>query len=263
MKIAQRTALITGATGGLGQAIARDLADRGARVVLTGRRADSLESLATELGGRALVADLSDRDGAAALLEETGPVDILVAGAGLPANGALADYPLDALDRALDVNLRAPIVLARLAAEEMISRRRGHLVFVSSVAGKIPSAAASLYNATKFGLRGFALALREELRPYDVGGSLVSPGFIRDAGMYADAHVPMPRGIGTHRPADVARAVSRASERDRSEIDVAPLSLRLGALIASVAPGVSARIQRIGGGPAFVEALAEGQRDKR
>lgn len=263
MKIAQMTVLVTGATGGIGQAIARDLAERGASVVLSGRRADVLEPLAAELGGRAIVADLADRDAAAALMDESGPVDILVANAGLPASGSLVDYPLDALDRALDVNLRAPIVLARLAAGEMVSRRRGHLVFVSSVGGKIAAGGASVYNATKFGLRGFSLALREDLRAHDVGVSAIYPGFIRDAGMFADANVTLPRGIGTHTPQDVARAVRRAIERDVAEIDVAPLPLRFGARFAGAAPGLAALVQRLGGGERFAHDLAEGQRDKR
>jgi short-subunit dehydrogenase len=263
MKIAQMSALVTGATGGIGQAIARELAERGASVVLTGRRVDVLEPLAVELGGRAIIADLSDRAAAAALMDECGPVDILVANAGLPASGLLTDYPLDAVDRVLDVNLRAPIVLARVAADEMVSRRRGQLVFVSSVAGKVAAGGASLYNATKFGLRGFSLALREDLRPHGVGVSAIYPGFIRDAGMFADANVALPRGIGTHTPQDVARAVSRAIERDQAEVDVAPLPLRVGARFAGVAPGLAARIQRLGGGERLAQALAEGQRDKR
>jgi short-subunit dehydrogenase len=263
MKIAQMTALVTGATGGLGQAIARELAARGASVVLTGRREDVLESLTAELGGRAIIADLTDRDAATALMDEAGPVDILVANAGLPASGPLTEYSLEAVDRALDVNLRAPVVLARLAAEEMVSRRRGHLVFVSSVGGKMAAGGTSLYNATKFGLRGFSLALREDLRPHGVGVSAIYPGFIRDAGMFAETDVTLPRGLGTHTPGDVARAVSRAIEHDRAEVDVAPLSLRLGARFAGVAPVLTARMARMGGGDRLAQALSEAQRNKR
>lgn len=263
MKIGQMTALVTGATGGLGQAIARELAGRRASVVLTGRRADVLEPLAIELGGRAIVADLSNRHAVAALMDECGPVDILVSNAGLPASGLLTSFPVDALDRALDVNLRVPVVLARLAADEMVSRRRGHLVFVSSLSGKVPSAGASVYNATKFGLRGFALALREELRPHGVGVSVVSPGFIRDAGMFAEAGVTLPRGIGTQTPAAVARAVRRAVERNVAEVDVAPLTARVGSWLGVMAPSLAARVQRMTGGDRVTQALAEAQRGKR
>jgi short-subunit dehydrogenase len=263
MQIARMTALVTGATGGIGQAIARELAARGASLVLTGRRTDVLESLITELGGRAIVADLADRKAAALVLEESGPVDILVANAALPASGPLTGFSADAIDRALDVNLRVPVMMARLAAHEMVSRRRGHLVFVSSVSGKVATGGASLYNATKFGLRGFAQALRDELRPNGVGVSAIYPGFIRDAGMFAETGVTLPRGIGTRTPADVARAVSRAIEDDIADLDVVPFSMRLGMKAAVVAPSLAARIQRMMGGERITEALAEAQRSKR
>ncbi len=263
MKIAGTTALVTGATGGIGQAIARDLTARGATVVLTGRRADVLEPLAAELGGKAIVADLSDREAAARLLDEAGPVDIVVANAALPASGPLTEYDLDGIDRALDVNLRVPIVMARLAAQEMSTRGGGHLVFVSSIAGKVASGGASLYNATKFGMRGFTLALREDLRPLGIGVSTIFPGFIRDAGMFADAKVDLPRGVGTRSPEDVARAVSRAIERDSAEASVAPLSIRMSALLAGVTPNLVIRAQSLIGGDRIAGALAEGQRHKR
>lgn len=263
MKIARMTALVTGATGGIGQAIARELAGHGASVVLTGRRADVLAPLAIELGGRAIIVDLAERHAAAALMEESGPVDILVANAALPASGQLTDYSVEALDRALDVNLRVPVVMARLAAEEMVSRRRGHLVFLSSLSGKTASAGTSVYNATKFGLRGFALALREDLRPHGVGVSTIYPGFVRDAGMFAETGVTLPKGVGTATAGDVARAVTKAIERDLAEVDVAPLTTRMGAKLGGVAPGLAARVQRMAGGENLAQAIAEAQRDKR
>lgn len=263
MKIAEASVLVTGATGGIGQAIARELALAGASVVLTGRRGDVLGPLAAEIGGRAVAADLADRDAVVRLLDEAGPVDIVVANAALPASGPLTDYDLDGIDRVLDVNLGAPIVMARLAADRMISRGCGHLVFVSSISGKAASVRASLYNATKFGMRGFALGLREDLRPHGVGVSTVSPGFIRDAGMFADAGVKLPPGLGTRTPRDVARAVIRAIERDRAEIDVAPPLVRLGGLLAAVAPEFAARVQRLAGADRIATAISEGQRDKR
>ncbi|SPT60716.1 MULTISPECIES: SDR family NAD(P)-dependent oxidoreductase [Actinomadura] len=255
--------LVTGATGGIGQALAKALADRGGRLVLTGRRADVLEPLAERLGARAIVADLADRAAAEGLLDEAGRVDVLVANAALPASGLLAEYSIAQIDRVLDVNLRAPVVMAKLAADQMADRGRGHLVFVSSLSGKAASGNASLYNATKFGMRGFALALREDLRPHGIGVSTVFPGFIRDAGMFAEAGVTLPKGIGTRTPRDVARATVRAIERNIAEIDVAPLGLRLGARIGGVAPVLSAAVQRRAGGHRVARDLANGQRDKR
>src|SRR3954454_4665624 len=125
MKIAEASVLVTGATGGIGQSIARELSLAGASVVLTRRRTDVLDPFAAEIGGRAIAADLTDRDAVVRLLDEAEPVDIVVANAALPASGLLTDYALDGIDRVLDVNLGAPIVMARLAAERMVARGRG------------------------------------------------------------------------------------------------------------------------------------------
>jgi short-subunit dehydrogenase len=263
MRISGTTVLLTGATGGIGQAIARDLSGRGAKLILTGRRADVLEPLASELGGRALAVDLSEAAEVQRLLAEAGEVDILVANAALPGAGALESYSSEQIDRALDVNLRAPIVMAHALAPAMAARGGGHLLFVSSLSGKAPSPQSTLYNATKFGLRGFALALRAELRDSGVGVSVVCPGFIREAGMFAEAQVKLPRGVGTRSPQDVASAVAGAIERNRGEVDVAPLSLRVGAIFANVAPEIAASVTRRTGGDDIASALATGHGESK
>ncbi|MEA2438297.1 MAG: hypothetical protein QOF65_2853, partial [Thermoleophilaceae bacterium] len=177
MNVAGRRALVTGASGGLGQAIARHLAGAGAKLVLSGRRADVLESLARELGAEVAPADLSDADSVRALAEAHGDVDILVANAGLPASGRLRSFTAEQIDRALDVNLRAPIMLAHALAPAMVARGAGHIVLMSSLSGKAPAPGTSIYSATKFGLRGFAGALRAELHGTGVGVSAIFPGF--------------------------------------------------------------------------------------
>lgn len=263
MTAIQGTVLLTGASGGIGHAIARALAARGAQLVLTGRRADVLEPLAAEVGGRALAVDLCERDAPERLAAEAGDVDILVANAALPASGTLEDYTVEQIDRALDVNLRAPVVLAKLLSEGMVARGSGHIVFISSLAGRAASGGGSLYSATKFGVRGFALALREDLRPAGVGVSAVFPGFIRDAGLFAEARVELPRGVGTRTPGDVAAGVVRAISRNRAEVDVAPLSLRAGAAVAGVAPALAATVSRRMGAQKVAGDLADGQRHMR
>jgi uncharacterized protein len=257
------TVLLTGASGGIGQAIARELAARGAQLVLTGRRADVLEPLAAELGGRALAVDLAERDAVARLAEQAGEVEILVANAALPATATLDDFTAEQVDRALDVNLRAPIQLAKLLSEPMARRGHGHLVFISSLSGRAASPRGSLYSATKFGLRGFALSLREDLRPHGVGVSTVFPGFISGAGMWANAGARLPRFVGTRTPEDVAAAVVRTLERNRAEVDVAPLGLRAGAVIAGLAPELSARVSRLLGDATIADQLVDGHRGNR
>src|SRR3954451_5495600 len=153
MEISGRTVLLTGATGGIGHAIARALRAEGAELVLTGRRTDVLEPLAQETGGRATAVDLSDRAAVDRLIEEAGDVDILVANAALPASGDIFTFSVEEIDRALDVNLRAPILLARRLGERMAGRGAGHLVFISWLSGKSGQVRCSIYSATKFGLR--------------------------------------------------------------------------------------------------------------
>jgi uncharacterized protein len=258
-----QTALVTGASGGLGQAIARALAARGAHLVLTARRVDVLEALAEETGGRALASDLSDRAAVEKLVEDAGPVDVLVANAAVPGSGRIESFSIEQIDRALDVNLRAPMVLARLMSEGMTERGGGHIVFVSSLNGKAATAGSSIYSATKFGLRGFAMGLREDLRPRGVGVSTVFPGFIRDAGMFHESGARLPSYIGTKTPEDVGRAIVSAIEHDRSEVDVAPLALRLGTAFAGLAPEVSAKVQRKLGADELASQFERGQGDKR
>jgi uncharacterized protein len=255
--------LLTGATGGIGQAIARALAPRGAQLLLTGRRTDVLESLSNELGARHVACDLASHEDVDRLLTASGEIDILIANAALPSSGPLTGFEQAQIDRALDVNLRAPVALARGLLPGMIDRGRGHMVFISSLQGRAATPGASLYCATKFGLRGFALALREDVRAHGIGVSVVLPGFIREAGMFADAGVRLPRGIGTRAPEDVAVAVIHAIERNRAELDVASAPLRLGAVFAGLAPQTAATVSRLMGSEKIAAEFALGQRDKR
>ncbi len=263
MEIEGSKVLVTGATGGLGHAIARALRAKGAELVLTGRRAEVLDPLAKECSARALAVDLCDAAEVDRLLDETADVDILVANAALPASGALDSFEVAQIDRALDVNLRVPIVMAHRLAPLMRERGRGHLLFMSSLSGKTGTAGSSIYNATKFGLRGFAMAMRAELHGTGVGVSAVFPGFIREAGMFAEAQVKLPRGVGTRTPEDVAKATVQAIERNRGEVDVAPLSLRFGSALSGLTPELTATIARKSGSDRIAHQLADSQQGKR
>jgi len=265
MDLAGERALLTGATGGLGLAIAAALARRGATLVLSSRKADELELLAASLPGsghRSVVADLAEPGAAERLAGEAGEVDVLVANAGLPASGRLESFSALEIERAVRVNLEAPIQLARALVEPLCERGRGQLVFVSSLSGKATTARQSLYSATKFGLRGFALGLRQDLAGTGVGVSLVSPGFVREAGMFADSGARAPRGLGTTTPDRVAAAVVRAIEEDRAETDVAPLLQRRLAGLAHRRPHLAARISSARAAK-VADRIARGQADKR
>ncbi|HXP28776.1 MAG TPA: SDR family NAD(P)-dependent oxidoreductase [Solirubrobacteraceae bacterium] len=263
MEISGSTVLLTGATGGIGHAIARTLSERGADLIITGRRVELLEPLAAELDARALAVDLADRAAVEQLARDAGEVDILVANAALPASGTLESFSIEELDRALDVNLRAPLVLAHELLPAMLERRRGHVVFMSSLAGKATSPGTALYSASKFGLRGFAGSLRADLHGSGVGVSTVLPGFIRDAGMFADADVELPAGVGTRTPQDVADGVVKAIAQNRGEVEVAPLQLRASTIFANLAPELAQRVARKVGSEQVARDMAAGQRDKR
>jgi short-subunit dehydrogenase len=263
--LAASTALVTGATGGIGHAIAQALSERGAQLLVTGRREVELSRLSEDVAARAIVCDLSvaeDVERLAGAALEAG-VDVLVANAALPATGSITELTQAQIDRMLDVNLRAPIALARALVPAMLERGRGHLVFISSISGKVASPESSLYNATKFGLRGFAFGLREDLRGSAVGVSVIAPGFIRDAGMFAKTSVKLPPGVGTRTPQDVAAAVVRAIETDRAEIDVAPLGVRAGAWLGSVAPGTAGSVSNLLGSAKIARQMAATQKHDR
>jgi short-subunit dehydrogenase len=153
--------------------------------------------------------------------------------------------------------------MAHALVPAMIERGEGHLVFISSIAGKVAAGSSSLYSATKFGIRGFATSLHDELLEDGIGVTTVFPGFISDAGMFHEAKVDLRRGVGTRTPEQVAAAVVSGIEKNRSEVDVAPLSLRAGGWFAGVSQTAVQRVQRLAGSRDFAQRLADGQRNKR
>src|SRR4051794_13104314 len=156
---------------------------------MTSRREEVLREIADELGERAEVipADLSDASAVAALPARAGQVDVLVHNAGLPGSGKLESFSPEELDRAINVNLRAGVQLTRALLPGMLERGRGHVVYMSSIAGKVPTVGAAIYSATKYGLRGFGGALRDDLHGTPIGVSVIFPGVIEEAGMWGDA----------------------------------------------------------------------------
>lgn len=218
--LAGRVALITGASAGIGAAIARELARQGARVILVARRQVELDSIAREIaaeGGDARVvpADLTDLAAVASLPARAeasaGPVDLLVNNAGMGWSLPVAHMSADEMMRIMQLNLLAPMLLTRALLPGMLERRQAAIISIASVAGHI--AVDPLYSGSKYGLRGFMLALRRQLAGTRVSVSVVSPGFIR-TGLTRGMRLPLPG------PQVVARAVARLATHPRREVVV-------------------------------------------
>jgi len=262
MAIEGAQVLLTGASGGLGGAIARAFDERGAALLLTGRRADALDTLAAGLRRAEVVTcDFADRAQLESFLPRIEDTDILVANAALPAAATLTDLTTEEVDRALDVNLRAPMVLAKQLIPHMVGRGRGHLVFIASMGAKLPAPRLSVYAATKFGLRGFAACLRQELHGSGVNVSVVFPGSVGDVGMYAESGAQSRAGTVTS--AAVAQRVIGAIDRNQPEVDVAPWIVRLMAPFANLAPEAYGRLTLRFGADRETSELASGLRHKR
>jgi short-subunit dehydrogenase len=187
------TALVTGASGGIGRRIAHRLAREGTNVVVSGRREEALAEAVSELRqlgveAEAVVADLGDLSQVDPLVERCeaaiGPVDLLVNNAGVGGVGAFTAYSREELTATVDVNLTAPLLLTHRVVPGMLERRRGHVVFVASLAGKIGPAYSEPYAATKAGLVGLNQSLRAEYRHAPIGFSVVCPGFVAGDGMF-------------------------------------------------------------------------------
>jgi short-subunit dehydrogenase len=243
VKLSGARALITGASSGIGGATARLLARAGARPLLTGRDATALAALAQETGGSALPVELGAPDAARTLADWAGEVDLLVCNAGLGWAGALDTMPMSTLDELVEVNLAVHMRLTRLLLPAMLARGKGHLVFVSSIAGSMGVADEAVYAGTKAGLRTFASSVRLAVAKQGIGVSVVVPGvvatpfFARNGRTYDEAQL---RAIPAQ---DVAKALVDAVRRNRAEV-FAPAWLRFPARFYGAAPTLVHALQR-------------------
>ena len=174
-----RTALVTGGSRGIGKAIAAELAGAGATVVVGYRSgAEEAEGVASEIGARAVQADVSEAEDAKRLVEEAGDVDILVNNAGVTRDGLLARMPDEDWRVVLDTNLGGTFNTCRAAARGMMRRRSGAIVNISSIVGLHGNPGQTNYSASKAGIIGFTKALARELGSRGVRANVVAPGYI-------------------------------------------------------------------------------------
>lgn len=243
--------LLTGASRGIGPSIARALAARGAELLLVARSREPLEALAEELraGSRraaALAVDLGRAEERARLAREAegaagGPIDVLVNDAGVEPIGPFAEQPVEAIAEAVEVNLQAPLHLARLLLPGMLARRRGRLVNVASVAGKKAVPLGAVYGGTKAALIEWTSALGLELRGTGVCASVVCPGFVTGEGMFARDAMAAPALLGSSTPEQVAAAVVRVLHTGEPERIVNSLPVRPMLALYQLFPQLAAR----------------------
>jgi short-subunit dehydrogenase len=228
--LAGAAGLVTGGSRGLGPYIARALAGAGVRVAIAARSAEPLARVAsaiTAAGGRCVpvAGDITREDDRARLIGETeralGPLDILVNNAGVEHGGRFARRTPTEIAQLIDTNVTAPLQLTRLVLPGMLERRRGHVVTIASLAGKVGYPYAAVYGGTKAALLAWTSALRVELEGTGVSASVVSPGYVKGAGMFEAHYVKPPRVLGETTPDAVAAGVLRALQEDAIEIVVA------------------------------------------
>ena len=178
--LAGKTALVTGASRGIGRAIASELAAGGATVVIGYRSGkEEAESLASELGGRAIQADVSSAEDAARLVAEAGDLDILVNNAGLTRDGLLARMSDDDWRTVIDTNLSSVFYTCRAVCRPMMKKRAGAIVNVSSIVGVHGNWGQTNYAASKAGIIGFTKSLAKELGSRNVRANVVAPGYVK------------------------------------------------------------------------------------
>jgi 3-oxoacyl-[acyl-carrier protein] reductase len=208
-----KVAIVTGAGRGIGRAIAVALAQAGCRVVLSARTVVQIEAVQDEIcesGGQALAVsgDLTRDDDIARLVGESrrayGAVDILINNAGWGKKATIVRAQVEDWDQTFKINLRAPMLLARLVLPEMIQQKSGAVINIGSVSGKSGEAGSSAYAASKFGMIGFTQSLYEEVREYGIKASVILPGFVDTPMIPPVKHLDRAKMI---RPDDVAGAV--------------------------------------------------------
>jgi 3-dehydrosphinganine reductase len=250
MEIAPRTrVVVTGASRGIGRTVANAFAARGCEVGLVARSEEELNELAIALPGEGhepLPADVGDAQAVAAALDEFGPVDVLVANAGVAHYGPFRDMDLALVERMTRVNWLGTVNVVAAALPGMLDRARGHIVVVSSGAGLRSFPSAAVYGATKSAQRGFAEALRHELSGTGVSLTVVYPGEV-ESHLHDHEQATMPdwyRGKQKAAPAEpLAKLIVDAVENDRRAVYYPPI-VRLLRIAHGISPRLGDRILR-------------------
>lgn len=247
-------ALLTGGSQGLGPRIAHALAARGANVALAARSADKLEAVAADLRPLGVtvafiaadVARPEDRARLAAQAEAAlGPLDLLVNNAGVELNSRFERKTEAEIDQIITTNVLGALQLTRLVLPGMLARRRGHIVNLGSMAGKLGTPFGSVYGASKAAVMAWSWALRVELQGTGVGVSSINPGLVSQTGLFAYHQTRPHILLGQVTPEAVVQAVVRAITRDEPAGDVYPWLFKTYELLNLFSPATVMRLQRL------------------
>jgi len=242
----ERVAVITGASSGIGEAIARELARRGWHCVLLARRAQELVRIAGEISGEWEVCDVSDRaqvdEVAARVLERHAAIGLLVNNAGVPARGSFLDIDPELVERVTDVNYLGGVWCLRAFAPGLRRARGAHVVNLISVAGTVAFAPAGAYAASKHAQLAFSRSTAALLRPEGIRVHTVLPGFVETEGFPQRSKLrsPFMRRYVIEAD-DVARAVVEAVEKDKTEVTVPWFPYRMASVGQALVPGLFSR----------------------
>ena len=234
----QAVVVITGATGGFGRELTRQLLQAGSRLILTDLDRDNLNHLAAKINSEittgeiiaCIESDLANREGCETLYQQVKaldiPIDILINNAGIGLFGRMDEVPVDKWERLMEVNLLAPMRLSSLFVADMIGRKQGHIVNISSLAGWIAPAGMAHYSSSKFGLRGFSEGLFNEVKPHNIKVTAVYPFFSRTPILQSERYGTLARdsqGFPEHLATDPALVMAQTIKAiARNQLHVFP-----------------------------------------
>jgi short-subunit dehydrogenase len=242
--IKEKTIVLTGASGGIGAYIARALAKEQATVVCVSRSPEGLEQICLEIeamGGKGISIpfDLANVAELSILVEKidrvAGSVDIVINNAAIEKFRPFHNYSLEDIQSILKLNLHAPMELTRLLLPQMLENNSGHIVNISSGAGKKGAPFNSIYSASKAGLIMWSEALRHELANTEIGVSTICPG-CTNAGMFLDLDIPAPKGARIAEPAEVADTVIQAIKQNQKEVVLDGLAVKVFYALSQLSP---------------------------
>jgi len=263
-----KNAILTGASKGLGVHIARALAKEGVNLVLTARSVDALEKVRDEMisynvKAEVIPADLMETNHIDSLITEAeqklGPIDILINNAGIEISSPFERFSPDDIQKMMTLNLTVPMLLTRGLLPGMLERNRGHIVNISSLAGKTGFPNETPYAASKAGLIMFTHSLRVELIGTKLNASVICPGFVSDDGMYArmeERAGPVPKIMKPTTPEKVANGVVRCIKKNIPELIINPLPMKPLFMLQEAMPGIKTTLHKAFGTREYAERIS-------